>query len=432
MSSRSGVTCHLDPDEFQFFFGLKLMIEYQEFQEIYFDMHIMMVMFVLCVCFYLGRCNVSHPFDDGFYFTTSFCCTITSFFLYHIFLFRYVVKYLGATENSRLYRVLDYFVHSKGGQGNILNDITAIIGVVGVGFGLFARVFKGQCEQNVSIWEAQRCNPAANSFSLPQDHVVFLLILPLHCQSVINGMTFRATLICWLITVISIIIAIKQVGGAMDIWIVHLSLIILGIAYKNEKLARLTFAHNKKISLAEEEKMKYIVLQQQTERQLLLVKNRHELEILSIKAEEECRLMVKEKKQMVALIGNVAHDLKTPLQSFLMDLESLKADPGLKKRECRIFYFIYFIYCIYFIFKHTLTSLFSYFTYSLAYVRTSIRTDYGTCVPTSASIDPLFVPFLRRSRLIPNYLILFILIFLFFPCIPSNLLIHSISHSLPP
>jgi signal transduction histidine kinase len=41
--------------------------------------------------------------------------------------------------------------------------------------------------------------------------------------------------------------------------------------------------------------------------------------------------MEKEREQMVALIGNVAHDLKTPLQSFHMDLEVLKSDENIKK-----------------------------------------------------------------------------------------------------
>ena len=44
--------------------------------------------------------------------------------------------------------------------------------------------------------------------------------------------------------------------------------------------------------------------------------------------EAERLLVEKEKKQMIALIGNIAHDLKTPLHSFLMDLESLKTNKG--------------------------------------------------------------------------------------------------------
>jgi signal transduction histidine kinase len=45
---------------------------------------------------------------------------------------------------------------------------------------------------------------------------------------------------------------------------------------------------------------------------------------LSIKNEEDKRLYERERVALTALIGNVAHDLKTPLHSFLMSLELLK------------------------------------------------------------------------------------------------------------
>lgn len=50
----------------------------------------------------------------------------------------------------------------------------------------------------------------------------------------------------------------------------------------------------------------------------------HEMREMTIQAGENDRLMEKEREQLTALIGNVAHDLKTPLQSFRMELDSLK------------------------------------------------------------------------------------------------------------
>jgi signal transduction histidine kinase len=160
---------------------------------------------------------------------------------------------------------------------------------------------------------------------------MYLYLLPLLCQSLIHGMTFRATFICWCICTISAATSLVYVEGRLELQTFLGSLLILAIAYRYEKLARLTFAHNRKTTAVEKEKRKYMLLQQQAEHQLLSEKNKHELEILSLKAEEECRLLEREQEQMVALIGNVAHDLKTPLQSFLMDLESLKADASFCK-----------------------------------------------------------------------------------------------------
>ena len=50
--------------------------------------------------------------------------------------------------------------------------------------------------------------------------------------------------------------------------------------------------------------------------------------------DDEHNLLEKEKAQMVAVIGNIAYDLKTPLQSFPFNLESLKA--VISAMECKI------------------------------------------------------------------------------------------------
>ena len=319
----------LDQNEFRFFFNKKLMAEYKKFQEAHFDLLNMLIMFGICMIFFFGRCNILSLTSDGVFFFCSFTLCSVSLCMFLVILAATSLKKLCYT--SWLSNELSSF---------LMKDGCAIIGTIGIGFGLFARVYNGPCDENVTLWDTQKCNPSGNSYTLPTEHVMFLLILPLHCQAVINGLTFQSTCICWFIAVSSIIFSLIQIDSKLDIWIVHLSFLILGISYKFEKLARLTFAHNKKRSNAEEEKMIYHLLQQKTEHQLILEKNKHELEILSIKNEEECRLIAKEKKLMVALIGNVAHDLKTPLQSFLMDLESLKHDPGFKKSKCIVIFFL--------------------------------------------------------------------------------------------
>ena len=189
----------------------------------------------------------------------------------------------------------------------------------------------GQCAANVTLWETQRCNPAASASSIPYDHVLTLLVLPLALQSALNGMTYRGNLVCWFISSISVMFCLVLVNGRNEVWMMLNFLTILAVTFKHEKQARTMFIHIKTTLAAEKEKMEHILLQQDAERNLSTEKAKHELEILALKADEECRLMEKEQQQMVAMIGNIAHDLKTPLQSFLMDLESLKADEGFSK-----------------------------------------------------------------------------------------------------
>ena len=116
-----------------------------------------------------------------------------------------------------------------------------------------------------------------------------------------------------------------------DVWPLIGHFVIIITTFRYEELRRQTFSNKNRTAAAEKEKQKCILLQQQAEHQLLFEKNNHESEIHKMEAEEECRLMVKEQEQMVALIGNIAHDLKTPLQSFMVDLEALETDVDYRK-----------------------------------------------------------------------------------------------------
>jgi hypothetical protein len=63
--------------------------------------------------------------------------------------------------------------------------------------------------------------------------------------------------------------------------------------------------------------------------QMEMERRKHEITIIELKADKERNSMETELSQLRCLIGNVAHDLKTPLQSIAMDLEVLKSDCGL-------------------------------------------------------------------------------------------------------
>jgi signal transduction histidine kinase len=113
-----------------------------------------------------------------------------------------------------------------------------------------------------------------------------------------------------------------HVGGWMHLWSLLYSVFFLHITFVFEKFARLNFLESKKTALIESTKR---VLQRQiyeTKRNSL--QESHILELLSIQNEEDKRLCEKERVALTALIGNVAHDLKTPLQSLIMSLELLK------------------------------------------------------------------------------------------------------------
>lgn len=318
------------PEEDQFFFYHELLEEYREYRKSDNDIKVMLVTYVLCISFYFLRCNVANHVNDGFFFTCSFVCLSISSVMCLIFVICKVMKAYGTDVISQAHVVLpvtkflEYFYE----------DTLAILGSTGVSINLYARVASGKCMENVTIWESQRCNPGASVSGLPLDHTMFLFLLPTFCASLLNGMTFRGTIIVWLIGTLGAIFSMIRLSSSTEIFALLVPLTIIVTLYRYEKLTRITFSNNRKKVAAEMEKQKYILLQQQAEQQLAFEMNKHELVILAMKAEEECRLMEKEKEHMLALIGNIAHDLKTPLQSFLVDLEQLRSDPDLS--TCKI------------------------------------------------------------------------------------------------
>ena len=310
--------------EYPFFFGPELLEEYRAYQMAHVDINVMITLFVTGTLFFVNRCNVLRYFNDGVYFRCSFLCTLCSLLLASATVTSHMTKALMIDQKSRVVKLANMMIHSS--LHTLFVDGLAIVGTLGIGLGLYGRVVKGPCPLGVTLWEAQRCNPSSTVSSVPLDHAMFLFLLPNFAQALITGITFRATLVCWLIGTIAAAASLIHVNGILEVWSMITPLVIIVTTYKYEKLTRLIFCNNRSTASAEREKPKYILLLQQAEHQLLLEKNKHELEIHAINTEEDYRLLEKEKAQMVALIGNIAHDLKTPLQSFLVDLESLKSD----------------------------------------------------------------------------------------------------------
>jgi hypothetical protein len=310
--------------EYPFFFSQELLDEYREYRKSNCDFKVMFLLYTLSTSFFFVRCNIFNHFNDGFYFSCSFGCTVISFFLCLIFISIYFLKTHGIDGKTFVSDAFPIWFSKY--FDSLFEDAIAIVGTLGVSLGLYARVANGRCKENVTLWESQRCNTGAGVSALPLDHALFLFLLPTFCQSLINGMSFRATIIVWLIGTTAAAISLVHLNSLLEIFSMIAPCMIIVITYRFEKLTRTTFSNNRKTAAAEMEKQKYILLQQQAEQQLLFEMNKHELVILAMKAEEECRLMEKEKEQMVALIGNIAHDLKTPLQSFLVDLEQLRSD----------------------------------------------------------------------------------------------------------
>ena len=107
-----GLKCPVSPEEFRFFFGPELMEEYLDYKSKYFDVQVMLILFVVSMIFWTCRCNIMHPFDDGIYFTLAFASELVAVFMYFVFLYAYTVKTCVGDPNLRCSKISDYILRS--------------------------------------------------------------------------------------------------------------------------------------------------------------------------------------------------------------------------------------------------------------------------------------------------------------------------------
>lgn len=133
----------------------------------------------------------------------------------------------------------------------------------------------------------------------------------------------------WVIGTVFVLISLLYVSGWQDLWILVYSIFFLYVSYSFERFSRIIFLESKRTKAMgavrrNTLKQRNQIITFNTQQEHIAETHRLELAIMTIQAEEDKRIFDKEREAMTSLVGNVAHDLKTPLQSFRMDLELLK------------------------------------------------------------------------------------------------------------
>lgn len=214
--------------------------------------------------------------------------------------------------------------------GRKLEDLLAFSGVLMAGFSLFHFAMEGQCSTGRVLYRDNRCDPVVDRNTIPCDRVLMVYLSPIICQVIFKGASIQSLCLSWAIGLCMVIASFYQVSEVkQEIWTIFYSIFFLGIIFSIERCTRITYLEILKASNAESARIELIT--QKNEAEMNLEQNKHELIIFAMRAEEEKRLAEKEQEQLTALIGNVAHDLKTPLQSIKVDLELL-GSPGISSQ----------------------------------------------------------------------------------------------------
>ena len=187
-----------------------------------------------------------------------------------------------------------------------IEDVIGILTEVITGMYLLGRVYEGQCGADVNVWKTQCCNPVADLKSIPTDQVILLYLIPLVLQNVLRGISIQALVFCYILSLLFVILAIAHVGSLIEIWTIMHSLTFLILVLMGERSMRVTFIHGQAMLT------------------VVQLNAKKEMELLELSTENDRKLKEKEFSQLRSLMGNVAHDLKTPLHSIEADLEVLR------------------------------------------------------------------------------------------------------------
>lgn len=214
---------------------------------------------------------------------------------------------IAITSRNQKYRLTYLFCRrylKKAFCGRI-EDVIGILGTLVHGIYLLARVYSGVCEESTNMFNSQYCNPVAGSNSIPHDQVLLLYAIPIVCQCLFRGISVQAIVTSWIATILFVLFALIEVKGWLQIWTLAYSIIFMNISHEIERSYRVMYVQRMKVEYSAK------------------VTERHKLNTQAKSLSIEAELREREHLQLRSLMGNVAHDLKTPLHSFEADLEVL-------------------------------------------------------------------------------------------------------------
>ena len=261
----------------------------------------------LVLVFYIAtatRFSLQHHGGRGPLFLAAFVVLLFVACIFSIFFVsRFVCSIQKHNQHRPSYKLCDSLI-KKGFAGRI-EDIITVTGALSIGLYLIARVNAGQCAEGTSIWDSQVCNPTGSLDSVPHDQLVLLYSAPLAAQIVMKGVSVHALIISWALVLFFVTYALIELKGWLELWTLLYSIIFINISCEIERCNRLIFIQSKILARsADFQKANERILEQND-------------------AEDERKLKEQETLQLRSLMGNVAHDMKTPLHSIEADLEAL-------------------------------------------------------------------------------------------------------------
>jgi hypothetical protein len=307
--SVDGVPKHLQEPGI-LFYDIETQKDYKIYQKLSLNWITLIPLLLVCVVFMAARFNFQNAFIDGPYFSAAIVFWLLAAVLFVLFVMVEVIVYCVKDEKIRF---LDAAKSMQALFGGRPEDLIGILAHLSFGMYLFARIIKGQCPENSSLWETQRCNPAADAGFVPLDMMIFIYLTPLVCQIGLKTFSIQAILACWAISYAYSIASIIYVpsGRENQVWTIIVGLIIPFISFEYEKTLRTNFLRERhervlvgedsirvvnrqqmnKALMLEQQKNKRLLADEENNRLLLVQKANHELDIAVLHAAEAKKIM---------------------------------------------------------------------------------------------------------------------------------------------
>ena len=182
---------------------------------------------------------------------------------------------------------------------------------------LIARVIKGQCAAGTTTWQQQTCNPFESSGGIPTELVYSLYMMPTIAQLVFKNISIRVLSVIYLV-ILAVVAFCIFYSKSTDYFVLINLLFFINITFETTRLQRVNYVEMLKVK--KQQKVALTQLKQEQGIQEVIQAQ----ELLLRRAEDEKHLKEAEAVQLRSLMGNVAHDLKTPLFGIEADIETLK------------------------------------------------------------------------------------------------------------
>ena len=199
-------------------------------------------------------------------------------------------------------------------------DVLMTLNTCIYGFNIVGRVVAGTCPEDVTFWESQTCTSIHDT--IPSELVMLMYLSPIIYIHIIGNLTVTGLIITWFMTIGFITFCIIYSQAWTQIWMLFTSLFFICMTLTAKRDKRIAFL--RLVEIAEQRKLALTHLQNQHAAETALAEQRRVAEVASVTATNERNLRVSETQQLRNLMGNVAHDLKTPLFSVEADIELLK------------------------------------------------------------------------------------------------------------